>query len=313
MAIFYKHIKGCGGNSVGDISPTNTRDLWTWIKWSNRSANQKFNSSAKVDVNSLPEIWISTTNSTTDLTESSYVKTAGKILTSKAENQSVETPFSFNLGLYTYSIVLTEADKDDNKKKNIWYKNNILYLDAINNNATNAGTISFNARDFIFKEPTSGASSFTVEPSATFNDNTIIKTNLHVGSKDYDFPSSTSEQGTIKADYKCEAQFFNATSDRRAKTDIKPASFSALSVVQSLPVYSFKYNTNPTPVIGLIAQEAAYHNLDGFNMVDNLLATGENNDFMHMKESKLVYVLWKAVQELSDQVNDLKSQLASLK
>jgi hypothetical protein len=48
-------------------------------------------------------------------------------------------------------------------------------------------------------------------------------------------------------------------------------------------------------------------------MVDNLFATGEDNDFMQMKESKLVYVLWKAVQELSDQVNDLKSQLASLK
>ena len=44
-------------------------------------------------------------------------------------------------------------------------------------------------------------------------------------------------------------------------------------------------------------------------MVDNLDASGENNDFMQMKESKLVYVLWKAVQELSAEVESLKAQL----
>ena len=243
-----------------------------------------------------------------ELAPLTYVKTAGKILTSQAENQSVETIFSFNSGLFASSIVLTDVKAAN---ENIWYNNNVLYIDAINSNSTSAGKINFSAEHYVFKKQISGTSSFTVAPLAIFNNNTTVETNLYVGSKGHTF--STSDQGTIKADYKCEAQFFNATSDRRAKTDIKPASFAALDVVQSLPVYSFKYNTNPTPVIGLIAQEAAYHNLDGFNMVDNLLATGENNDFMQMKESKLVYVLWKAVQELSDQVNDLKSQLASLK
>lgn len=312
MAIFYKHIKGCGGNSIGAPSEDNQTDLWTWIKWANRLNTQVFTDRSKVDVNSLPEIWISTINKSTDLQASKYVKTAGKILTSAAENQYVAELFSFISGLYTPSIILTNSEAADS---NIWYNNNksVLYINAVSGDSGNAGEINFNARDFVFEEKTNETSSFKVKPWAVFNNNTTIKTNLHVGSKSYTFPTADKEQGTVKVDYKCEAQFFNATSDRRAKTDIKPASFSALSVVQSLPVYSFKYNTNPTPVIGLIAQEAAYHNLDGFNMVDNLLATGENNDFMQMKESKLVYVLWKAVQELSDQVNDLKSQLASLK
>jgi hypothetical protein len=48
-------------------------------------------------------------------------------------------------------------------------------------------------------------------------------------------------------------------------------------------------------------------------MVDNLNATGLNNDMMQMKESKLVYILWKAVQELSAEVEDLKSQIRNLK
>ena len=296
MAIFYKHIKGCGENSIG----SGDTDVWSWITWAS-SANNK---NLKASQSYLPEVWVSKTNNL------SAAKNCGKILTSDAIDQKVTQFMCFNQGLYASSIILTDADAEN---ENIWYNNNTLYLDAINKNSV-AGTMNFNARDFVFETQANGTSSFTVKSSAFFNSNTTIRSNLYVGpSMTYKFPTADNERGTIKADYKCEAKFFNATSDRRAKTDIKPASFSALSVVQSLPVYSFKYNTNPTPVIGLIAQEAAYHNLDGFNMVDNLLATGEDNDFMQMKESKLVYVLWKAVQELSDQVNDLKSQLASLK
>ena len=296
MAIFYKHIKGCGENSIG----SGNTDVWSWIMWAS-SAN---NTNLKASQSYLPEVYVSKTNSFEKATS------CGKILTSDAIDQKVTQLMCFNKGLYASSIVLTDADAEN---ENIGYSNNTLYLDAANKDSV-IGTMNFNARDFIFQKQTNGASSFTVGPSAFFNSNTTIRSNLYVGpSMTYKFPTEDSEKGTIKADYKCEAKFFNATSDRRAKTDITPASFSALGVVQSLPVYSFKYNTNPTPVIGLIAQEAAYYNLDGFNMVDNLLATGEDNDFMQMKESKLVYVLWKAVQELSDQVNDLKSQLASLK
>jgi hypothetical protein len=118
---------------------------------------------------------------------------------------------------------------------------------------------------------------------------------------------------TLLVDGKCEALYFNATSDRRAKTNITPAKFSALSVVNSTPTYIFNYNSNEEKTIGLIAQEAAEFDLDGFNMVDNLQATGQDGDYMQMKESKLVYVLWKAVQELSSEVEELKAEIASLK
>ena len=90
---------------------------------------------------------------------------------------------------------------------------------------------------------------------------------------------------------KCEALYFNATSDRRAKSNITPTQFSALNIVNSLPIYTFNYNNKEEKTIGLIAQEAAEFDLNGFNMVDNLEATGQDGDFMQMKESKLVYVL----------------------
>jgi hypothetical protein len=136
----------------------------------------------------------------------------------------------------------------------------------------------------------------------------FIQKSLHVGAVT-NFTENIG-QGNIKADNKCEALYFNATSDKRAKSNITPVQFSALTIVKNLPIYTFNYNNKPEDtVIGLVAQEAAEYNLDGFNMVDNLDASGENNDFMQMKESKLVYVLWKAVQELSAEVESLKAQL----
>lgn len=125
--------------------------------------------------------------------------------------------------------------------------------------------------------------------------------------------SETDDDAELIVKGKSEALYFNATSDRRAKNNITPAKFSALHVVNSIPTYTFNYNNKEEKTIGLIAQEAAEFDLDGFNMVDNLEATGQNGDFMQMKESKLVYVLWKAVQELSAEVEELKTQIASLK
>jgi hypothetical protein len=120
-------------------------------------------------------------------------------------------------------------------------------------------------------------------------------------------------KGVIHATNRCEALYFNAISDRRAKSNITPAEFSALDIIKQLPIYTFNYLNDPKLSVGLIAQEAAEHNLDGFNMVDNLEASGEFGDYMQMKESKLVYVLWKAVQELSAEVEELKAEIRNLK
>ena len=89
----------------------------------------------------------------------------------------------------------------------------------------------------------------------------------------------------------CKAPYFNATSDRRAKENIKKVDFSALSIINSLPIYSFNYKDSDKPSIGVIAQEALKYNIEDFSLVENEEASGENNDYMSIKESKLIYIL----------------------
>lgn len=113
----------------------------------------------------------------------------------------------------------------------------------------------------------------------------------------------------IYSDGICQAQYFNATSDRRAKTDIKPINQSVLPLVINTQLYSFKYKDLDTPSIGIIAQDVQDVDFDGFSLVDNKEATGQDMDYMSIHESKLIYVLWKAVQEQQKEIEELKTQI----
>lgn len=276
MAIFYKHIKGCGSNTT-----SNSSGCWSWIEWSNSTS-------------STPIIYTKSSNSTTSRFN------LGSIITSNAENQSINKDFHIAQKLYFYKDQNDDDNSsyiEDNGTQFIWRFSKTAQIKAAN------GTITFNSLGGV---EFSNTTSVCTKSNLYAESNLYGRVGLYVGTD----TSYTPEKGTIKADSKCEALYFNAISDRRAKTNITPLSASALSIVKSLPVYTFNYNTKPEELtIGLIAQEAAEHNLDNFNMVDNLDASGENNDFMQMKESKLVYVLWKAVQELSAEVESLKAQL----
>ena len=109
------------------------------------------------------------------------------------------------------------------------------------------------------------------------------------------------------------ATYFNATSDRRAKENIHQATFSALEVIKALPIYSFDYSADKTHSIGLIAQDAEDVKLDDFEIVTNKEASGENGNFMSVKESKLVYIAWKAIQEQQEIIEQLKAEIEELK
>ena len=88
------------------------------------------------------------------------------------------------------------------------------------------------------------------------------------------------------------ASYFNALSDRRSKDNIDLITTPVLNIVNKIPVYAFNYkNKNHDRSIGLMAQDLVDINLDNFNFVDNPNATGQDDDFMQIHESKLVYVL----------------------
>lgn len=119
--------------------------------------------------------------------------------------------------------------------------------------------------------------------------------------------------GFVKAYAQVEGLYFNATSDIRAKKNVHQSTFSALDVIKQLPIYNFNYNTNDSASIGIIAQEAEDIDLDGFDIVNNKEASGEDGDYMTVKESKLVYVAWKAIQEQQEIIDKQSKEIEDLK
>lgn len=108
------------------------------------------------------------------------------------------------------------------------------------------------------------------------------------------------------------AKYFNATSDVRAKENVQPWDQSALDLVSQIPVYTFNYKNDQDTVIGILAQDLLEKQHENLKLVNNTDADGIN-EFMTIKEGKMVFVLWKAVQELQAQVADLQQQLNNLK
>ena len=159
--------------------------------------------------------------------------------------------------------------------------------------------------------------SFFAGPSQDFKvykDNSLTYFTLNATSG-IKVKTNTAFEKDVKCDGQIQAVSFNATSDKRAKTNIKRLDQEkALDIVNKLPVYSFNYKKDNIPSIGVLAQEAAVYDgaIPNFSLVSNEQATGENGDYQTVKESKLVYILWAAIQEQSRQINQLKSQLKEL-
>ena len=124
---------------------------------------------------------------------------------------------------------------------------------------------------------------------------------LHVG-------GSISSRSYMKTPSYMEALYFNATSDKRAKIHIKPVTDSVLQIVKQMQLYTYIYKDTQTPSIGMLAQDMNW-TINGFDFVQNREATGRKGDYMTVHESKLVFVLWKAVQELAQEVEELKKKL----
>ena len=106
-----------------------------------------------------------------------------------------------------------------------------------------------------------------------------------------------------------QALYFDATSDIRAKTDIKQLNIKAVELIKDLSIYTFKYKENNEPSIGIMAQDLLKLQSDGLDLVVNKNATGKDNDYMSIKEDKLIYILMKAIQEQQSEIEALKSKI----
>lgn len=109
----------------------------------------------------------------------------------------------------------------------------------------------------------------------------------------------------LSSDTSVTAPFFNASSDRRLKTNINAVEDSVLPLIVSTPVYTFNYKKHPTiPVIGIMAQDVLDKNINDFNLVKK-----SSGGYYEIKESKMIYILWKAVQEQQKQIEALQARL----
>ena len=289
MAIFIPHIKGCDDANV----------IYTWIEWPDHGGI-------------TPLIKYNTTNNLTG------AQPLGNIITSEAENQRINKAISIpNIQEIKKLDFFSAGSTSLNNNNTAW-----RFLGEADKNLEINSQAELNLYGTTKTYLQAGSDATSITLTSTTVDTTTTSIITHKA-KEHNFSSgyvtignggnATKEANSLYIQNSCNALYFNATSDIRAKTNLQHASFKALNIVKSLPVYTFNYKETGSPSIGLIAQDAAKISFGSdFSLVNNKTASGENGDYMTIKESKLIYILWKAIQEQQEQINDLISLVRDL-
>ena len=281
MAIFYNYIKGCGEKATTGESWSNdkTDNAWTTLKWTDELSRE--NGQYNLATNN-PQLYFHINPNSTEVAGKSQYST-GRILTSAAKEQEILYDLNFkNLGLQT---------KFQQNSDGFYITSDIFH---IKKGSTTTASFSNNIE---FKKSTSISSELNVQSGALkipTEGSITTNRNLEVGGY-------------------CQAIYFNATSDKRAKENIKQATYSALDLINKLPVYTYNYKNNVEQVTGILAQDLLKAQPQELDLVSNIDATGENGDYMSIKNDKLMFVLMKAIQEQQKQIETLKAEIEKLK
>lgn len=271
------------------------------------------------DENATPQLRYTTINFIKDSTSSPTItkylingqgtkegeQNLGSIVTTEA-SYSFNAEQKFNAGLWIGTLTRWKDDVEDNQ--------HFCYFQYYDNDTWNNFIVFNNDKlTWTMGPNNSNAIGFSLVP-----DNGVFITKNGSGNQ----TAITNESVTaidLIASKKCQAVFFNATSDYRAKSNIKYLDIDALDLINKVQLYSFNYKDSNEPSIGVIAQDLMDLNIGDFSLVDNKDATGVKGDYMRVKESKLTYILWKAVQELSeknsllwDKIYKLEARIAQL-
>lgn len=257
-----------------------TNNCTSWIEFSNTEYDDK--STRTTDY--APEIKYYNT----DNYEST--KSLGKIITSKATGQTIDNDFSIKGKLDCNSDLTCSGNI-----KFIYKNNNKISL--YSNDTTESASIQYNSECFALN-----ANKFFInndmrieKSDSTANKTTIISGNTKINSNSI------------------EATYFNAVSDKRAKENIIPFKGDALKIINSLQTYTFNYKNNSTTSYGILAQDLVDTKINDFSFIDNIAATGIDDDYMKVKESKLVYLLVEGIKAQQKEIEELKLQLEELK
>lgn len=285
MAIFYEMIKG-----VKPLVKTNDM-LYNYILWSG-------------NLEDVPKMYYSkqNLNSTSELGGSNAIF-LGNILLSNVQNNSLinlEMKGSLSFAeKSSFTSIIKQVEIVQDKATSVGLQCNSV-LRFIKNNSDKVTDVG--AEKIItpeLKSINAEISKLKVTDTSSFGKDVIAQENLTVTK-------------VITAKGHIEAPYYNTISDRRAKTNIQEAKFAALDIIKNVPVYNFAYKLNPSEsTIGIMAQDIL-QNQDKLDLVNNSNASGANDDYMSLKENRLIYVLWKAIQEQQEEIKQLKSQVEEL-
>lgn len=280
MAIFWNHIKGTGN------ATSNASGFWSWIEWAQVKVNNILDEEART-MEWAPSIKCNYGNDATGNVN------LGHIITSNNLGQEIEQPIILNtITLKTTPLVFKSSDSNQ-------YGSLILQAGGTENSDGNPYLRTTHEGDFI-------------NTGRMENTGPMENTGTFINNGDLQVKKPATAEIALTVEGKCEAQYFNATSDRRAKENINPLMSSALDIINKVQVYTFNYKNSQQKTLGLIAQDLITYDLDGVSLVVNPNATGLDNDYMSVTEGKLVYLLLKGIQEQQKQINELKAKLSML-
>lgn len=276
MALNWQHIKGIYGSDP----------LYTFIEFSQTA----YDAASKNTFDYAPTIWYGVNNNTN--------KGLGHIITENATEQKIMNPLTLN-----DSLICKNGIKNSNFIKYINDSKSNFKISFSSTDANNSDYITLIASENKNLDltiiPTGGK--FTIKANTILSDNN----RLEVG-------TNTISKTTITKDY-VEAPYFNATSDMRAKENITPFNGDAIKIITSLPTYTFNYKNSDTISYGILAQDLVNTKINDFSFIENANASGENNDYMKVKESKLIYLLIEGMKAQQKEIDSLKAQLEELK
>lgn len=335
MAVYYKWIKGCSeGSTLGS-------GLWSYIKWAGNSESVPSGT-----INDLPYLYVAKGKKDDLDTSTDKVKNLGYFLTNNATGVVINKPWEFNQitfnggKYYIHNYQWSFKDEQGTEKTK-----DILYIGKSGNEdpstETYVGTNYFripladqSKRDVFATRRIYDENKHTTSV-ATFTAPIIIGSEFYLDDS-FDSMKRANENGKnvldrvkgniifgvggdIDANGKIEsynsvhAPYFNATSDMRAKENIKKLPFSALAFINNLNVYQFNYKGKNDTIPGVLAQDVLNSQPEGLSLVDNIDASGENGDYMSIKEDKFIFLLMRAVQELKEDNDALRYEIEQLK
>lgn len=296
MALHWQHIKGVYGEEP----------LYTYIEFA-----QKPTGSDLKNKQSIPDLYVSASNYS-DRTEIEKTTYLGKFIVSDAENQYINSNFSFLKQINCNDTVNFFSTRQNN---NTWVK----FIDTTSNSPVNKFCIYNALKDstqYTVFQTMQRAGRMAIEESGKGYILDIgedgIRSNRTLTMSDSNKIVCGINQ-TIIDRTKVEAPYFNATSDRRAKEDILPFNGKALDIINQIQTFTYKYKDTKQVSYGVMAQDLLDIKINDFSFVENAAATGENGDYMSVRESKLVYLLLEGIKELQIEVNNLRKEVEELK